>query len=132
MQRDDVVNPSVSVDQDLRKAAPASTPCAWPYGAYGAYGAYCQRRHARRNQLDGRGALAAATLAFTAAYLLSRRLWLPMGTNFAWNYLFSAVFSVPVWAVASTLLLRRAHADGQFRPRLPATPSAGQAGQRGR
>jgi uncharacterized protein len=39
---------------------------------------------------------AAASLAFTAAYQLSRRLWLPMGMHFAWNYLFSAVFSVPV------------------------------------
>jgi len=39
---------------------------------------------------------AAASLALTAAYLLSRRLWLPMGMHFAWNYLFSAVFSVPV------------------------------------
>jgi membrane protease YdiL (CAAX protease family) len=39
---------------------------------------------------------AAASLTFTAAYQLSRRLWLPMGMHFAWNYLFSAVFSVPV------------------------------------
>ena len=39
---------------------------------------------------------AAASVAFTAAYQLSRRLWLPMGMHFAWNYLFSAVFSVPV------------------------------------
>ena len=39
---------------------------------------------------------AGASLAFTAAYQLSRRLWLPMGMHFAWNYLFSAVFSVPV------------------------------------
>ena len=39
---------------------------------------------------------AAASLAFTAAYQLSGRLWLPMGMHFAWNYLFSAVFSVPV------------------------------------
>lgn len=39
---------------------------------------------------------AAASLAFTAAYQLSRRLWLPMGMHFAWNYLFSAVLSVPV------------------------------------
>ena len=39
---------------------------------------------------------AAASLAFTAAYQLRRRLWLPMGMHFAWNYLFSAVFSVPV------------------------------------
>ena len=39
---------------------------------------------------------AAASLAFTAAYQLSRRLWLPIGMHFAWNYLFSAVLSVPV------------------------------------
>lgn len=39
---------------------------------------------------------AAASLAFTAAYQVSRRLWLPIGMHFAWNYLFSAVFSVPV------------------------------------
>ena len=39
---------------------------------------------------------AAASLAFTAAYQISGRLWLPMGMHFAWNYLFSAVFSVPV------------------------------------
>jgi membrane protease YdiL (CAAX protease family) len=38
----------------------------------------------------------AASLAFTAAFQISRRLWLPMGMHFAWNYLFSAVFSVPV------------------------------------
>ena len=39
---------------------------------------------------------AAASLAFTAAYQLSRRLWVPMGMHFGWNYLLSAVFSVPV------------------------------------
>ena len=39
---------------------------------------------------------AAASIAFTAAYQTSRRLWLPMGMHFAWNYMFSAVFSVPV------------------------------------
>ncbi|MEP7283152.1 MAG: CPBP family intramembrane glutamic endopeptidase [Rubrivivax sp.] len=39
---------------------------------------------------------AAASLAFTAAYQISERLWLPMGMHFAWNYLFSAVLSVPV------------------------------------
>ncbi len=95
---------------------------------------------------------AAASLAFTAAYQLSRRLWLPMGMHFAWNYLFSAVFSVPVsgheaqgwvqgsmigpawlsggvygveasasallvWAIASALLLQRAHSRGRFIPR---------------
>lgn len=39
---------------------------------------------------------AAASLTLGAAYQLSRRLWLPMGLHFAWNYLFAAVFSVPV------------------------------------
>jgi hypothetical protein len=39
---------------------------------------------------------AAASMAFSAAYQISRRLWLPMGMHFAWNYLFSAVFSVSV------------------------------------
>ncbi len=39
---------------------------------------------------------AAASLAFTAAFQISRRVWLPIGMHFAWNYLFSAVFSVPV------------------------------------
>jgi membrane protease YdiL (CAAX protease family) len=39
---------------------------------------------------------AAASVAFTAAYLASRRLWLPIGMHFGWNYLFSAVLSVPV------------------------------------
>jgi hypothetical protein len=39
---------------------------------------------------------AAASIAFTAAYQLSRRLWLPMGMHFAWNYLLSAVLALPV------------------------------------
>lgn len=39
---------------------------------------------------------AAASLAFTGAYMVSGRVWLPMGMHFAWNYLFSAVLSVPV------------------------------------
>lgn len=39
---------------------------------------------------------AAASIAFTAAYQLSRRLWLPIGMHFAWNYMFSAVLSLPV------------------------------------
>ena len=101
---------------------------------------------------------AAASIAFTAAYQLSQRLWLPMGMHFAWNYLFSAVFSVPVsgheaqgwlqgsmsgpawlsggvygveasaaallvWAVASALLLRRAHRRGRFMPRPSRSPA---------
>lgn len=39
---------------------------------------------------------AAASIAFTAAFQVSRRLWWPIGMHFAWNYLFSAVFSIPV------------------------------------
>ncbi len=39
---------------------------------------------------------AAASLAFTATYLLTGRLWMPIGMHFAWNYLFSAVFSIVV------------------------------------
>ena len=39
---------------------------------------------------------AAASIAFSAAYQLTRRLWLPIGMHFAWNYLFSAVLSLPV------------------------------------
>lgn len=39
---------------------------------------------------------AAASIAFSAAYQLTGRLWLPMGMHFAWNYLFSAVLSLPV------------------------------------
>ncbi len=49
---------------------------------------------------------AAASLAFTATYQLSRRLWLPIGMHFAWNYLFSAVFSVPVSGPAAKGWLR--------------------------
>ena len=37
-----------------------------------------------------------AALALSAAYLVTRRLWLPIGMHFAWNYLFDAVVSVPV------------------------------------
>jgi membrane protease YdiL (CAAX protease family) len=39
-------------------------------------------------------AVAASTLA--AGYLVTRRLWLPIGLHFAWNYLFDAVLSIPV------------------------------------
>lgn len=37
-----------------------------------------------------------AALAPSGAYLLTRRLWLPIGLHFAWNYLLAAVISVPV------------------------------------
>jgi len=39
---------------------------------------------------------AAASVALSTGYQLSRRLWLPIGMHFAWNYLFTAVFSLPV------------------------------------
>jgi hypothetical protein len=39
---------------------------------------------------------AAASLALTFAFQITRRLWLPIGMHFAWNYLISAVFSVAV------------------------------------
>lgn len=39
---------------------------------------------------------AVAGLAMTGAWLVTRRLWLPIGLHFAWNYLFDAVISVPV------------------------------------
>jgi len=38
---------------------------------------------------------AMAGLLFSAAYLVTRRLWLPIGFHFAWNFLSDAVFSVP-------------------------------------
>jgi membrane protease YdiL (CAAX protease family) len=38
---------------------------------------------------------AVAGLLFTAAYLVTRRLWLPVGFHFAWNFLSDAVFSLP-------------------------------------
>lgn len=37
-----------------------------------------------------------AGLGFCAAWMLTRRLWLPVGMHFAWNYLFDGVFGVPV------------------------------------
>lgn len=39
-------------------------------------------------------AVASATL--TGAWLVTRRLWLPVGMHFAWNYLFDGLFSLPV------------------------------------
>jgi membrane protease YdiL (CAAX protease family) len=41
-------------------------------------------------------ATAAASLALSGAYLVHRRLWLPIGMHFAWNYLYAGVFAVPV------------------------------------
>jgi uncharacterized protein len=44
----------------------------------------------------GLAVTAAASVALTAGYMHTRRLWLPIGMHFGWNYLFDAVFSVPV------------------------------------
>ena len=49
---------------------------------------------------------AAASIAFSAAYQLTGRLWLPIGMHFAWNYLFSAVLSLPVSGHEATGWLR--------------------------
>lgn len=37
-----------------------------------------------------------ASAALAGAWLVTRRLWLPIGMHFAWNYLFDAFLSVPV------------------------------------
>lgn len=41
-------------------------------------------------------ATAVASLALSGAWLMHRRLWLPIGMHFAWNYLYAGVFAVPV------------------------------------
>lgn len=38
---------------------------------------------------------ALAGLLFAAAYLATRRLWLPIGMHFAWNFISDGVFSLP-------------------------------------
>jgi len=38
---------------------------------------------------------ALAGLLFAAAYLATRRLWLPIGIHFAWNFISDGVFSLP-------------------------------------
>jgi membrane protease YdiL (CAAX protease family) len=37
-----------------------------------------------------------AGVTHSAAYMLTRRLWLPIGLHLGWNYLFDGVFAVPV------------------------------------
>jgi len=37
-----------------------------------------------------------AGVTLSAAYLATRRLWLPIGLHFGWNYLFDGLFAVPV------------------------------------
>ncbi|HEX8606126.1 MAG TPA: CPBP family intramembrane glutamic endopeptidase, partial [Pseudoduganella sp.] len=46
--------------------------------------------------LLGMLATAVASAALSAGYIATRRLWVPVGMHFAWNYLFDAVFSIPV------------------------------------
>ncbi|SMB81410.1 CPBP family intramembrane glutamic endopeptidase [Deinococcus hopiensis] len=41
------------------------------------------------------GATVVAGLTFSAAYLVTRRLWLAVGMHFAWNTMSGAIFSVP-------------------------------------
>ncbi len=49
-----------------------------------------------------------AGLGLSAAYMATRRLWLPIGLHFVWNYLFDAVFSIPVSGHPAKGLLRGA------------------------
>jgi len=37
-----------------------------------------------------------ASLVLCACYMLTGRLWLPIGVHFGWNYLYDGVFAVPV------------------------------------
>lgn len=61
-------------------------------------GAFFVLAHLPSDDINLMGVVATAVAAtgFAAAYMLTRRLWLPIGMHFAWNLLFSAVFSVPV------------------------------------
>ena len=52
------------------------------------------------------GSTAMAGVLMAAAFMVTRRLWLPMGIHFAWNFLLDAVFSVPVSGHPSAGLLR--------------------------
>jgi len=52
-----------------------------------------------------------AGVLLAAAYLLQRRLWLPMGIHAAWNFFQGGVFGIPVSGGASPGLLR-SHLSG--------------------
>jgi membrane protease YdiL (CAAX protease family) len=41
------------------------------------------------------GITAVAGIMFSAAYMVTRRLWLAIGMHFAWNFMSDAVFSLP-------------------------------------
>ncbi|NYE61764.1 hypothetical protein FHW58_002971 [Duganella sp. 1224] len=52
-------------------------------------------------QNDSIGALAilntgVVSLTLCAAYMLTRRVWLPIGIHFGWNFLYDGIFAVPV------------------------------------
>jgi membrane protease YdiL (CAAX protease family) len=47
-----------------------------------------------------------AGVALSASYMLTRRLWLPIGVHFGWNYLYDGVFAVPVSGHAARGLLQ--------------------------
>jgi membrane protease YdiL (CAAX protease family) len=52
------------------------------------------------------GVTAAAGVFFSAAYMLTRRLWFCIGIHIAWNYTLGTIFSIPVSGHESTGLLR--------------------------
>ena len=59
---------------------------------------------------NGAGFLAISVMAvagvfFSAAYMLTRRLWLCMGIHIAWNYVLGTIFSIPVSGHESNGLL---------------------------
>lgn len=54
--------------------------------------------HVPNDHFDPVAALntALAGTLFAAAFMATRRMWVPIGMHFAWNFLLDAVFSVPV------------------------------------
>ncbi|MRW85234.1 CPBP family intramembrane metalloprotease [Pseudoduganella sp. FT26W] len=54
--------------------------------------------HVPNDQASALGILitGVASLTLCAAYLQTRRLWLPIGLHFGWNYLYDSLFAVPV------------------------------------
>lgn len=52
------------------------------------------------------GITAIAGIMFSAAYMVTRRLWLAVGIHFAWNFMSEAVFSLPTSGHAASGLLQ--------------------------
>jgi membrane protease YdiL (CAAX protease family) len=48
----------------------------------------------------------AAGLMFGAAYFVTRRLWLPIGIHFSWNFISDTVFSLPTSGLTAKGLLQ--------------------------